>query len=218
MSELKALRRAAAGRCLEALRRRASSQCLSSAPVLPGMLAHITSNSKRSRPTSAAALPSASDHGFPHAVDSPDQHTYGNSSISSGGSSSSDAEMSRHMPTSEASQGAGQGSRTSTARQQASSSSGNRKTGRNQQAWEQAQLRLLCRTMAQVRRNVHGSSGWAISDTLTLRFLRSVSVRRCSFRGRGSDMPANCISVQTAAWLSRVWCWRRCKQHVRFHG
>ncbi len=50
---------------------------------------------------------------------------------------------------SEAGQGAGQRSLYSTSGEQADSSSGNRKTGRPRKH-QQAQLRLLCRTMAQV--------------------------------------------------------------------
>ncbi len=147
LSELKALRRAAANRCLETLRRRPSSQGLSSTPVLPGMLKHITSTSEPSTLTSAAVGLNALNGALSHSAASLTPRI--DSSILHTGSSSS-AEAGRLSETTEAMEGAEHRTVYNAANEQADSSSGSSRSGRPQQQQQQPQLRLLCRTMAQV--------------------------------------------------------------------
>ena len=143
LSELKALRRAAANRCLEALRRRPSSQGLSSTLVLPSMLEHISTASESSPLSSAAARPVALIGALSYSAGSLTPHTSDTTT-----SSSSSSETSRHSRTVEARKGAGYRTLHSASDEQANSSSGNGRSGHPQQ--QQTQLRLLCRTMAQV--------------------------------------------------------------------
>ena len=161
LSELKALRRAAASRCLEALRQRPSSQGLSSTPVLPSMLEHITSASKPSTLTSAAALPGALNGASSHSAAS----LAPPNSSSTDSSSSFSAETSRHSRVTEAGKGAGHRTQYNASGEQADSSSGSSQSGRHQQQQHQAQLRLLCRTMAQVCHRAYGSQcfSWVAS-------------------------------------------------------
>jgi len=137
LSELKALRRAAANQCLDSLRHRSSSEGLSSTAVLPDMLKDISSTSSFSASPSARAIPDASSHLASSSEDRP----------STSGSSST-----RNRSSTATSKGTkGQSIRPRKLEENADSSSGSRRSGKiQQQQQQQGQLRLLCRTMAQV--------------------------------------------------------------------
>ena len=115
LSELKALRRSAANRCLSALRQRPSSQGLQQAAVLPGMLRHLDNDSEE------------------------------DVSLSSHRPSAGLSGSSRQLALGAVPQHA----RTDSAQQEDVSRSA--RCSMEQQQLQQALLRVLCRTMAQVQ-------------------------------------------------------------------
>ena len=122
LSELKALRRSAANRCLDALRQRPSSHGLSSAAVLPGMLRNLD-NFSGNKALNSSHSPSTTlpeDSRRQLALGAPSQHV-----------------RTRLAQQEEASRTA---SCSSTHQQQ-----------RQQRQGQQALLRVLCRSMAQVQ-------------------------------------------------------------------